>query len=329
MPNANTPGERPHTTAGGIPKAVHYVAPVDETPVAAVDAIRISDKKSSLWSDAWRDMRTRPMFWISSVIILFVILVSLFPQLFTSVDPRACSLALSNAAPQAGHPLGFNMQGCDVYSRMIYGTSTSVSVGFIVVVITFVIGTIMGALAGYFGGLIDSILSRVGDIFFSIPYILAAVVVMSVLSDYRNPLVIALAIGGFAWPITARILRGEVLRQKNQDFVMASKSLGVSQMGTLIRHVLPNSMAPVIVVTTLSLSSAIVAEATLSFLGVGLPPGQFISWGNDISAAQLSLRTDPAPLVWPSLALSVTVLGFILLGEVVRDALDPKARARR
>lgn len=329
MPNSNQPGETPETPANAIPQAQHFVAPFDETPVDPVDQIRIADKKSSLWSDAWRDMRRRPMFWISSAIILLVALVSFFPTWFTSVDPRSCLLAFSNAGPQPGHPLGFNMQGCDVYSRLIYGTPTSVSVGLIVVAITFVVGTVMGAIAGYFGGLIDSILSRVGDIFFSIPYILAAVVVMSVLSDYRNPVVIALAIGGFSWPITARILRGEVLKQKNADFVMASKSLGVSQFGTLIRHVLPNSIAPVIVVTTLSLSSAIVAEATLSFLGVGLPPGQFISWGNDISAAQLSLRTDPAPLIWPSLALTVTVLGFILLGEVVRDALDPKARARR
>jgi oligopeptide transport system permease protein len=192
-----------------------------------------------------------------------------------------------------------------------------------------VFGSIIGALAGFFGGFIDTVLSRVGDIFFSIPYILAAVVVMSVLADHRNPLVIAFAIGGFSWPITARIMRSEILRVKNADFVMASKSLGASQLKTLVRHVLPNSIAPTLVVTTLSLSSAIVAEATLSFLGVGLPPGQFISWGNDISAAQLSLRTDPMPLIWPSIALAVTVLGFILLGEVVRDALDPKARARR
>lgn len=307
----------------------HYVASVEEIPVVAVDAVRISEKKSSLWRDAWRDMRKRPMFWVSAAIILLVLLISFFPTLFTQIDPRACALKFSNAAPAPGHPLGFNVQGCDVYSRMIYGTPTSVSVGFIVIMITFVFGSIMGALAGFFGGFMDTVLSRVGDIFFSIPYILAAVVVMSVLADYRNPLVIAFAIGGFSWPITARIMRSEILRVKNSDFVMASTSLGVSRFGTLMRHVLPNSIAPTLVVTTLSLASAIVAEATLSFLGVGLPPGQFISWGNDISAAQNSLRTDPMPLIWPSIALAVTVLGFILLGEVVRDALDPKARARR
>jgi oligopeptide transport system permease protein len=311
------------------PEIEHFVAPFDETPVAAVDAVKVSDKKQNLWTDAWADMRGRPMFWISAAIILLVVVVSLFPTLFTQVDPRACQLSLSNQGPAPGHPLGFNKQGCDIYSRVIHGTSTSVSVGLIVILMTFVFGTIMGALSGYFGGWVDTVISRVGDIFFSIPYILAAVVVMSVLSSHRNIFVIALAIGGFSWPVTARILRAEILRVKNSDFVMASEALGLSGFKTLWRHVMPNSIAPVLVVTTLSLSAAIVAEATLSFLGVGLPPAQFMSWGLDISAGQSDLRVRPQNLIYPSIALSVTVLGFIMLGEVVRDALDPKARAQR
>lgn len=317
----------PESPKNPIPE--HFVAPFEETPVAAVDAVRIGERKSNLWLDAWRDMRKRPMFWISSAIILLVIVVSLFPTLFTQVDPRACQLALSNNGPIAGHPLGFTRQGCDVYSRIIHGTSTSVSVGLIVITMTFVIGTIMGALAGFFGGWVDTVLSRLGDIFFSIPYILAAVIVMSVFSAHRNVFVIALAIGAFSWPVTARILRAEILRVKSSDFVMASEALGLSRMKTLINHVLPNSIAPVIVVTTLSLSAAIVAEAVLSFLGLGLPTSMFMSWGNDISAAQGDLRNNPQTLIYPSMALTITVLGFIMLGEVVRDALDPKARAQR
>ncbi len=319
----------PISNEAARPKMEHFVAPIDETPIAPVDAIKVNGRKQTLWREAWRDMRSRPMFWISAAIILLVAIVALFPTLFTQVDPRACQLSLSNQGPQAGHPLGFNKQGCDIYSRVIHGTSTSVSVGLIVILMTFVIGTIMGALAGYFGGIVDTILSRVGDIFFSIPYILAAIVVMSVLSSNRNILVIAFAIGGFAWPSTARILRAEILRVKNSDYVMASEAIGLSGLKTLARHVMPNSIAPVIVVTTISLSAAIVAEAVLSFLGVGLPPSQFMSWGNDISVAQADLRTAPQNLIYPSIALSVTVLAFIMLGEVVRDALDPKARAQR
>lgn len=311
------------------PNVEHFVAPFEETPVAAVDAVKIDEKKSNLWLDAWRDMRGRPMFWISAVIIVVVLAVALFPQWFTQVDPRAADLAMSKEGPSAGHLLGYTAQGQDVFSRIIYGTSTSVSVGILVVLITFVVGIVAGSLAGFFGGWVDTVLSRLGDIFFSIPYILAAVIVMTVFQEYRNPLVIAFAIGGFSWPVSARILRSEILRVRNSDFVMASTALGLSKFKTLIRHVLPNSIAPLLVVTTLSLSAAIVAEAVLSFLGVGLPPAEYISWGNDISAAQRDLRNDPQLLLWPSLALATTVLGFVLLGEVVRDALDPKARAQR
>ncbi|QEO15537.1 ABC transporter permease [Agromyces intestinalis] len=311
------------------PDQQHFVAPVEETPVAAIDAVKAEGKPSNLWRDAWMDIRRRPMFWISAVIILLVVIVALFPNLFTQTPPNNdCQLANSNAGPAPGHPLGFTRQGCDIYSRIIHGTSTSLSVGLIVTFLIAVLGVFFGALAGFYGGWVDSVLSRLGDIFFSIPYILAAVVIMSVFSQYANVWVISLAIGIFAWPATARVLRAEILRVKNADFVMAATALGVSRLRILIRHVLPNSIAPVIVITTIGLASAIVAEATLSFLGVGLPPST-MSWGNDISAAQTSLRTAPQTLILPSIALSVTVLSFIMLGEVARDALDPKARARR
>ena len=310
-------------------KPMHFVAPLDETPISAVDSVSVDEKPSNLWIDAWRDMRKRPMFYISGVLILLVALVAMFPGWFTNVSPDSnCLLANSNAGPTAGHPLGFTRQGCDVYSRIIHGTSTSLSVGIIVTIMTAVLGIFFGAFAGFYGGWVDSLLSRAGDIFFSIPYILAAVVIMSVFSKNRDVFVISMAIGIFAWPSTARVLRAEILRVKNADFVMASTAIGVSRLRILWRHVIPNSIAPVIAVTTISLAAAIVAEATLSFLGVGLPP-TFMSWGNDISQAQGDLRTAPQTLIWPSLALSITVLAFIMMGEVIRDALDPKARASR
>jgi oligopeptide transport system permease protein len=198
----------------------------------------------------------------------------------------------------------------------------------IVIVLTTLLGVIFGSFAGFYGKWVDAILSRAGDIFFAIPYILAAVVIMSVFSDFRNVWVISAAIGIFAWPSTARVLRSEILRVKQLDYVMASTAIGVSRFKILLRHVMPNSIAPVIAVTTISLASAIVAEATLSFLGVGLP-SSIMSWGNDISQAQVDLRTAPQVLIWPSLALSITSLAFIMMGEAIRDALDPKARAQR
>ena len=319
----------PEPTAAPVRSAGHYVAPLDETPLVAVDTVKIAEKKSNLWIDAWRDLRGRPFFWISAVLILLVVVVALFPFLFTQTPPNdECFLANSNGAPVAGHPLGFTKQGCDIYSRIINGTSTSLSVGLIVIFLTTVLGLVFGAFAGFYGGWVDSVLSRVGDIFFSIPYILAAVVIMSVLSQYRSIWTISLAIGIFAWPSTARVLRSEILRVKSADYVMASTALGVSRFKILLKHVLPNSIAPVIVITAISLAGAIVAEASLSFLGVGLG-GSVMSWGNDINQAQSDLRTAPQTLIYPSLALSLTVFAFIMLSELVRDALDPKARALR
>jgi len=308
--------------------ATHYVAPIPEGTVA-VDAIKIADKPSNLWRDAWADIRKRPMFWISLVIVLIVLLMAVWPTLFTQTPPNNnCQLSNSNGGPAAGHPLGFTFQGCDIYARTVWGARTSLSVGLVATLIGSVIGLVMGALAGFYGGWLDGVLSRVGDIFFSIPYILAAVVVMSVFAQFRNVFTLAFAIGGFAWASTARVVRAEVLRVRQADFVMASRALGKSRFGTLISHVIPNAIAPLLVITTLSLAASIVAEATLSYLGVGLG-SDTMSWGNDIGQAQASLRVAPMALIYPSIALTVTVLAFIMLGELVRDALDPRARARR
>lgn len=314
--------------SSNISRSEHYVAPIKDAAVD-VDVVRVDEKPSSLWRDAWRDLRKRPTFWISLAVILVVLLMALWPTLFTQTPPNNdCELSNSNAGPAPGHPLGFTFQGCDIYSRIVWGAQTSLSVGLIATIIGSTIGLVMGALAGFYGGWLDSLLSRIGDIFFSIPYILAAVVVMSVFSQYRNVFTLAFAIGGFAWASTARVVRAEILRVRQADFVVASRALGRSRFRTLVSHVVPNAIAPLIVISTLSLAAAIVAEATLAFLGVGLG-SDVMSWGADISRAQTSLRTSPMALIYPSIALTVTVLAFILLGELIRDALDPRARARR
>lgn len=305
----------------------HYVAPV-ETQSISVDAVHVAEKPSNLWRDAWRDLHRRPLFWFSVVLAVLFILMAAWPGLYTGTDPRSCDLALSNQGPEAGHPLGFTFQGCDIYARVIWGAQTSLAVGLIATLISAFVGLIMGALAGFYGGWLDALLSRIGDIFFAIPYILAGIVVMTVFSESRSVWTMAFAIGGFAWASTARVVRAEVLRVRQADFVMASRSLGQSKFATLIRHVIPNAIAPLLVVSTLGLAAAIVAEATLSFLGVGLD-SSVMSWGNDISQAQDALRVAPMALIYPSIALTLSVLAFVTLGELIRDALDPKARARR
>ena len=315
----------PSNTQGVQP---HFVAALEDTPIAAVDRLDETQKARSTWSDAWDSMRRRPTFWISSALILLVVVVALFPTLFASASPTACALGNSNGGPESGHPFGFTRQGCDIYARVIFGTQASVTVGLLATAIVTLFGIIIGALAGYYGGILDSFVSRIGDIFFAIPTVLGAIVLLSVLPD-RSPLVIALVLSVFAWPQIARIMRGAVLSARNSDYVIASVALGVSKFKILIRHVVPNAIAPVIVIATVSLGTFIVAEATLSFLGIGLGGLDVMSWGTDISQAQPNIRTAPQVLMYPAAALSVTVLAFLMLGDVVRDALDPQARARR
>lgn len=307
----------------------HYVAPLEETPLAAIDNVDETSAPLSLWADAWRNLRKQPLFIISALLIVLVFVVAIFPQLFAHVSPTSCTLADSAEGPRPGHPLGFTLQGCDVYSRMIYGTRASLTVGILTTLGVLIIGGTMGALAGYYAGWIDTILARLGDVFFALPLILGAIVINQLPSfrDNRSVWTVVVALVIFGWPQIARITRGAVIENRNSDFVTASKALGLSRFAALVRHVLPNSLAPIIVVASISLGTFIVAEATLSFLGLGLPQS-VMSWGNDIAAAQPQVRNNPGVLLWPALALSITVLSFIMLGDALRDALDPKARKR-
>ncbi|WP_426996463.1 ABC transporter permease [Pseudarthrobacter sp. N5] len=311
-------------------KNSHFVAPIDETPLLATDSLKTDQAPLSLWSDAWRKLRKQPLFIISAVMIFGLAFVALFPGLIATVSPTDnCQLSSSEAGPTDGHPFGFTFQGCDVFSRVVHGTQASLSVGVLSVLCVLVIGVTFGALAGYYGGWLDTVLARLGDIFFALPLILGALVITQLPLFRANKSVwtVVLVISLLAWPQMARITRGAVIEVRNADFVTAARALGVSKFGALLRHVLPNALAPVIVLATLELGVFIVAEATLSFLGIGLPPS-IMSWGNDISAAQASIRTHPEIMLYPAAALSMTVLSFIMLGDAVRDALDPKSRQR-
>lgn len=308
----------------------HFVAPVEETPLLATDSLKVDQAPLSLWADAWRKLRRRPLFIISAVMIALIIIVALFPGLFTQVAPNDnCQLANSDGGPVSGHPLGFTFQGCDVYSRIIHGTQASLTVGVFSVLFVLIIGVTLGALAGFYGGWIDAVIARLGDIFFALPLILGALVVSQLpfMRENRGVWTVVMVLVVLAWPQMARITRGAVMEVRNADFVTAARSLGVSRLGSLVRHVLPNALAPIIVLATMELGVFIVAEATLSFIGIGLP-GSIMSWGNDIAAAKSSVRTNPAILLYPAMALSVTVLSFIMLGDALRDALDPKSRQR-
>lgn len=327
---ANPAGEDDILAANRLtsrPGQDHFIAETDETGLGAVDAVADDSAPASQWRETWRALRTRPLFWASSALILLAVLMAVVPQLFTSVDPRMCVLSNSLGESESGHPFGFDRQGCDIFARTVYGARASVMVGILTTALVVLVGTTIGAFAGYFGGLLDTLLSRLTDIFFAVPLVLAAIVVMQVFKDHRTVITVVLVLGLFGWTNIARITRGAVLGVKNEEYVTAARAVGASRWKILSSHVLPNAAAPIIVYATVALGTFIVAEATLSFLGIGLPPS-IVSWGGDISAAQASLRTRPMVLFYPAMALALTVLSFIMMGDVVRDALDPKARKR-
>lgn len=230
-----------------------------------------ADKPRSLWSDAWRDLRRNPVFIISGLVIVFLVVISIWPSLIASGNPLKCDLAKAQEGSQPGHPFGFDGQGCDVYTRTVYGARTSVTVGVCATLGVAILGSVLGGLAGFFAGFSDSILSRITDVFFAIPVVLGGLVLLSVVtSNTVWPVIGFMVLLG--WPQISRIARGSVITAKQNDYVQAAKALGASNSRQLLRHITPNAVAPVIVVATIALGTFISLEATLSYLGVGLKP---------------------------------------------------------
>ncbi|MBV9513051.1 MAG: ABC transporter permease [Mycobacteriaceae bacterium] len=279
------------------------------------------------WQEAWRTVRMRPQFVVSAILIAVVIAMAVFPWLFTAADPTYADPNESMLGPSSEHWFGTDLQGHDVYARTIYGARASITVGLGTTVAVVLVGATLGALAGFYRGWCDAVVSRAADIFFGIPLLLAAIVLAQV-QHQRTVWTVIAVLAVFGWPQVARITRGAVIAGRDTDYVLAAKALGVSRFGILVRHVIPNALGPVIVVATISLGIFIVTEATLSYLGVGLPPST-VSWGTDINLAQSRLRSGSPILFYPAGALAMTVLAFMMMGDALRDALDPSARTRQ
>lgn len=278
--------------------------------------------------DAWRGLVRKPAFIATSAIIVLMLVMAIWPGLFAGWfghgNPRTCDLARSGDGPTSGHPFGFDKQGCDVYANVIHGARASISVGVLVTGIGLAIAVVLGSLAGYFGRLVDAVISRVTDIFFGFPFILGALVVLTSVPD-RNVWTVSAVLALFGWPTLTRVMRSSVLAVREREYVKAGRSLGAGPVHLLRRHILPNSFAPVLVVATINLGGVIVAEAALTFLGIGLQ-SPAISWGLQLSQAQTDFTVSPHLLIFPSIFLSLTVLSFILIGDLVRDAFDPRLK---
>jgi len=282
---------------------------------------------SGFWGETWRKLRRRPKFIVAAALILLVLVVAAFPALFTGADPQYADPSQSLLGPSGAHWFGTDLQGHDIYARTVYGARASVTVGLGATLLVFVVGGTLGALAGFYGGWLDAVLSRVADVFFGLPLLLAAIVLMQVM-HHRTVWTVIAILALFGWPQVARIARGAVLEVRGSDYVLAAKALGMSRFQILLRHALPNALGPVIAVATIALGIFIVTEATLSYLGVGLP-ASVVSWGGDINVDQTRLRAGSPILFYPAGALAITVLTFMMMGDAMRDALDPSSRPWR
>jgi ABC-type dipeptide/oligopeptide/nickel transport system permease subunit len=292
-------------------------------PAARV-AAEPAGRRAGLWADAWRELRRAPLFVASAAVVTVFVVMAAAPMLFTRVGPQDCDLARSARPPSAEHWFGFDTLGCDYYARVVYGARASISIGILVVGCAVVVAVVLGSAAGYYGGLVDTVIARATDIMFGIPFILGAIVILTVLGTRGLPQVTFVLVV-LGWPTMTRLMRSSVLGIRDLDYVQAAKALGASDLRILARHILPNAVAPVVVYATIYVGIVIALEATLSFLGVGLQLPA-ISWGLMISDAQYRVAAAPHLLLFPGLFLSLTVLSFILMGDALRDALDPKLR---
>ena len=287
--------------------------------------------QASLWGDAWRQLRKSPLFIIPMIFLTIFTVMAIAPGLFTDTNPRACNIRnnivdgeLLIRGPVEGHPFGFDVQGCDYYSRVIYGTRVSLSIGLLTVFCLVLIALVLGSISGFYGRWLDGLITRFADIIFAIPITLGGIVLLNSLGD-RSLLTVSLALVVFSWPTTMRLLRSSVLSIKEMDYVQAARALGANDLRIMRKHILPNGLAPVIVYATITVGIIITVEATLTFLGVGLQLPA-ISWGLMISGAQFRIIEYPHLLFFPAIFLVVMVFSFILLGDALRDALDPRSR---
>lgn len=272
----------------------------------------------------WRRLRRNPEFWIGGVLVAFFVLITVWPAsvagLFGNGDPRACDLTNSRGAPDAasGHPFGFTIQGCDLYASVVYGAANSIIVGIVVTLGTALIAIVLGLLAGYFGGWVDTILSRISEIVVSVPLLLGAVLVLNSIES-RNVWFVSAVLIAFSWPSAMRVMRTSTISVRSRSFVTAARALGLPTWRILLSHVVPNTIGPVIVLGTLQVGAVIASEATLTYLGIGLQ-APALSWGLQLSQAEPYFSSAPHLLYVPAAALTLAVAGFVLLGESVRQA---------
>ena len=282
----------------------------------------------TLWQDAWHRLSRNRLAVVALVYLGIISLLAVTAPLWVGRlfgDPLYVNtttvMKLRFLPASLAHPLGTDDFGRDVFARIVLGAQVSLMVGFVATFISVVLGLIFGAISGYYGGIVDSIVMRLTDVFLAFPYILLAILLISIMGMGLGPVLVAIGILG--WTTIARVFRSSILSVKQNDYVEAARALGASDLRIMFKHILPNALAPIIVYATMSIGGVILTEAALSFLGVGVQPPT-PSWGGMLNDSQNFMISHPGLFIWPGLAIVMTVLAFVLLGDGLRDALDVK-----
>lgn len=284
-----------------------------------------SNKKRSQWVEVWRRLRKNKMALLGLAILVILIVVAIFADQIANYDTVVIKQNLRERlqAPSAKHWLGTDEFGRDIFARIVHGARVSLTVGIIAVSISIIFGGMLGAIAGFYGGKLDNFIMRAMDVFLAVPSILLAIAIVSALGPSIINLMIAISISSI--PRYARIVRASVLSIRDQEFIEAARAIGASNTRIILRHIIPNSLAPVIVQGTLGVASAILSTAGLSFIGLGIqPPAP--EWGSMLSGGRQYLRYAWWVTTFPGVAIMVTILSLNLLGDGLRDALDPRLK---
>ena len=290
------------------------------SPALAADAV---EPGRSLWQDAWARLRRNRMAVIGGIVLLVLTALSLFGPLFLAYSYEEQNLALGAAPPSAAHLLGTDKLGRDQLARLLFGGRVSLLVGLAATSVSLTIGVLWGSIAGYAGGRLDAMMMRIVDILYALPFTIFVILLMTVFG--RNFILLFVAIGAVEWLTMARIVRGQVLALKRQEFIEAAHAGGVSTAKIIRRHIIPNSIGPVIVYVTLTIPQVILIESFLSFLGLGVQE-PYTSWGVLISEGAAQMESAPWMLIFPAIFLATTLFCFNFIGDGLRDALDPKDR---
>lgn len=278
-------------------------------------------KSRSMWRIAFRRFMRNRIAVVSAIFLIAACLIATIAPFITPQDPNAVNILMPHAPPSGEHLLGTDESGRDIFSRLLVGAQASIAVGMTSMIISIMIGALIGSISGYVGGWVDSILMRITDGMMAIPYFFLVLIVVAVFgTSFRN---IILVIGATSWMVVARVVRSDVLRYRNYEFVTAARSVGASNIRLLFRHVVPHTSPSVIVAATLGVANAILLESALSYLGLGIQQPQ-ASWGNMLSNSQAYLFDNPLLPLYPGLLILLVVLAFNFLGDALRDALDPQ-----